>query len=122
MGTWDVIRVRGHQRIGRVTKLDLCADKLGFFFLSRRMLSRQRRFRGQTALLRIYSVEISPVGDRTLGMSAWQREVILRNVANDPYYAPYCMRCMGLIRMRTVEQHYWRCACGAECDYRGETP
>ena len=51
---------------------------------------------------------------------AWQREVILRNVENDPYYAPYCMRCTGLVRMRIVDRHYWRCYCGAQCDYRPE--
>lgn len=50
---------------------------------------------------------------------AWQREVILRNVEKDPHYAPYCMRCPGLMRMRTIGRHYWRCGCGAECDYRG---
>lgn len=50
---------------------------------------------------------------------AWQREVIFRNVENDPNYAPYCMRCPGLTRMRKIEPHYWRCGCGAECDYRG---
>lgn len=52
--------------------------------------------------------------------NAWQREVILRNVEKDPYYAPYCMRCPGLVRMRVVERHYWRCRCGSQCDYRGE--
>ena len=49
---------------------------------------------------------------------AWQREVILRNVEKDPYYAPYCMPCKGLVRMRIVARHYWRCHCGAQCDYR----
>jgi hypothetical protein len=51
-------------------------------------------------------------------MSVWQREIILRNVEKDPYYAPYCMRCRGLVRMRLFERHYWQCACGASCDYR----
>jgi hypothetical protein len=50
---------------------------------------------------------------------AWQREVILINEAKGEGYAPYCMRCPGLVRMRVVEQHYWRCHCGAQCDYRG---
>lgn len=49
----------------------------------------------------------------------WQKGVILRNAEKDPGYAPYCMRCQGLVRMRRVEQHYWRCVCGALCDYRG---
>jgi len=52
---------------------------------------------------------------------AWQRDVILRNEAARPGYAPYCMRCPGLVRMRVVEPHYWRCHCGAQCDYREET-
>jgi len=51
---------------------------------------------------------------------AWQRDVILRNVEKNPHYAPYCMRCPGLVRMRVVERHYWRCHCGAQCDYRTE--
>lgn len=51
---------------------------------------------------------------------AWQREVILRNSQEDPHYAPYCMRCTGLVRMRVVARHYWRCHCGAQCDYRLE--
>ncbi len=49
---------------------------------------------------------------------AWQREVILRNVATDPSYAPYCMSCPGLTRMKKVEHLFWRCRCGAQCDYR----
>jgi hypothetical protein len=49
---------------------------------------------------------------------AWQREVILRNEAADLHYAPYCLPCPGLVRMRKIEPHYWRCRCGAECDYR----
>ena len=48
----------------------------------------------------------------------WQRQVILDNVAKDPYYAPYCMRCRGLVRMERVTLHYWNCRCGAQCDYR----
>jgi hypothetical protein len=49
---------------------------------------------------------------------ALQREIILRNEKERPGYAPYCMRCRGLVRMRVVELHYWRCHCGAQCDYR----
>lgn len=52
----------------------------------------------------------------------WQRDVILRNVRRDPCYAPYCLRCQGLVRMCAIEQHYWRCICGATCDYRQHTP
>ncbi len=53
-------------------------------------------------------------------VDAWQRDVLLLNVEKDPYYTPYCMRCTGLVRMRIVERHYWRCRCGAQCDYRPE--
>lgn len=56
--------------------------------------------------------------DANFDIAAWQREVILRNVEEDPSYAPYCMRCPGLVRMRVVERHYWRCRCGAQADYR----
>ena len=56
--------------------------------------------------------------DARLDVEAWQREVILHNVAKDACYAPYCMRCRGLVRMQRVEQHYWKCHCGTLCDYR----
>lgn len=49
---------------------------------------------------------------------AWQRDIILRNVEKDPSYAPYCMRCDGLVRMHVVSRLHWRCRCGAACDYR----
>lgn len=52
---------------------------------------------------------------------AWQREIILRNVAKDPSYAPYCVPCPGLVRMKKVEHLYWRCHCGAEHDERTST-
>ena len=58
----------------------------------------------------------------SFAVAEWQREVILRNEGGDPYYAPYCMRCPGLVRMRRIERHYWRCGCGAQCDYRLSTP
>ena len=48
----------------------------------------------------------------------WQRKIILDNVERDPHYAPYCLRCRGLVRMRRVTLHYWNCHCGAQCDYR----
>lgn len=57
-----------------------------------------------------------------LDHDAWQREVILHNEAKGEGYAPYCMRCPGLVRMRAVEAHYWRCRCGAQCDYRESVP
>ena len=58
------------------------------------------------------------VSPSTLDMSVWQLDVILRNVAKDPCYAPYCARCPGLVRMPLIERHYWRCSCAASCDYR----
>jgi hypothetical protein len=59
-----------------------------------------------------------PMSDGSPDIDTWQRDVILRNAVEDPYYAPYCTRCPGLIRMLRVEQHYWKCRCGAQCDYR----
>jgi hypothetical protein len=56
--------------------------------------------------------------DRWIEVAWWQREVILRNEQADPHYAPYCLRCTGLVRMRKVAPHHWRCSCGAQCDYR----
>lgn len=56
--------------------------------------------------------------DLSLDVEAWQRDLILDNVEKNPYYAPYCTRCSGLVRMKVVERHYWRCHCGAQCDYR----
>jgi hypothetical protein len=53
-------------------------------------------------------------------IAIWQRNVILCNEEKDPSYAPYCMRCPGLVRMRKISLHYWRCTCGAQCDYRAE--
>jgi hypothetical protein len=48
----------------------------------------------------------------------WQRDIILHNVEIDPHYAPYCLRCEDLVRMRVVERLYWHCRCCAQCDYR----
>ena len=48
------------------------------------------------------------------------REIIRRNATEDPSYAPYCMRCPGLVRMKKVETFYWRCTCGAEHDERSQ--
>lgn len=58
----------------------------------------------------------------TFDVGAWQREIILDNAEKDPTYAPYCLRCKGLVRMRVVERHRWRCGCGAACDYRALPP
>ena len=42
---------------------------------------------------------------RCTGVARWQREVILRNVQADPHYAPYCLRCSGLVRMCMERAH-----------------
>lgn len=54
----------------------------------------------------------------TFDVDEWQRDIIFRNVDKDPSYAPYSMRCPGLVRMRKVDHLFWRCPCGAKCDYR----
>lgn len=43
---------------------------------------------------------------------------VLINAEVDPAYAPYCMTCPGLRRMRIVDRFLWRCLCGAEHDER----
>lgn len=44
---------------------------------------------------------------------------IVRALAEiDPNYKPYCLRCVGLVRMLKVEAFYWACTCGAEHDER----
>ena len=43
----------------------------------------------------------------------------MRKIAeNDPNYCPYCMRCRGLVRMKKVEDFFWKCDCGAIHDER----
>jgi len=50
-------------------------------------------------------------------------EIIYRNATSDPHYAPYCMRCRGLVRMRKVAHLYWRCyKCPAIHDQREFVP
>lgn len=41
-----------------------------------------------------------------------------QNAEKDPNYNPYCMRCIGLIRMKKVEPFLWKCHCGAIHDER----
>lgn len=36
----------------------------------------------------------------------------------DPSYRPYCLRCVGLVRMVKVERMFWKCTCGAVHDER----
>jgi hypothetical protein len=44
--------------------------------------------------------------------------VIVLNHIIDPTYAPYCMRCSGLKRMKVVEPFLWEHDCGAVHDER----
>lgn len=44
--------------------------------------------------------------------------LVKENALKDPNYAPYCLRCPGLVRMVKVEPLYWRCRCGAQHDER----
>jgi hypothetical protein len=44
--------------------------------------------------------------------------VIVLNHILDPKYAPYCMRCSGLHRMKVVEPFLWEHDCGAIHDER----
>lgn len=47
------------------------------------------------------------------------KEKKVRKIAeNDPNYCPYCMRCRGLVRMKKVEDFFWKCDCGAIHDER----
>jgi hypothetical protein len=48
-----------------------------------------------------------------------QLAIIAKNVKKDPNYAPYCLRCPGLKRMRVIEPMYWKCdGCGTVADDR----
>jgi len=51
-------------------------------------------------------------------VAAAMKSVIRENAERDPYYAPYCMRCKGLVRMEIVAPYLWRCRCGARHDAR----
>lgn len=44
--------------------------------------------------------------------------LIRQNYIADPTYAPYCMRCEGLHRMKLVEPFLWNHPCGAVHDER----
>jgi hypothetical protein len=44
--------------------------------------------------------------------------VIVLNHLADPTYAPYCLRCRGLHRMKVVAPFYWEHHCGAVHDER----
>lgn len=42
------------------------------------------------------------------------------NMRKDPQYAPYCMRCRGLVRMRRVSLTVAKCKCGAVHEIKNE--
>ena len=44
--------------------------------------------------------------------------IVVGNRVYDPNYAPYCMRCEGLSRMREVSPFHWAHHGGAVCDAR----
>lgn len=44
--------------------------------------------------------------------------IIIKNVLKNSNYAPYCLRCDTMDRMRKVEPFLWRCRCGAVGDDR----
>jgi hypothetical protein len=45
------------------------------------------------------------------------------NAENDTAYAPYCLCCPRCVRMKKIEDFYWRCeCCGAEHDERTPAP
>jgi hypothetical protein len=47
------------------------------------------------------------------------KSIVRENAEKDPNYAPYCMPCPRLVRMKKIEPFFWKCdKCGAECDER----
>lgn len=47
-----------------------------------------------------------------------QKSLVRENAEKDSSYCPYCMRCRGLVRMKKIEEFYWKCKCGAVHDER----
>ncbi len=46
-------------------------------------------------------------------------QTIVENVKKDKNYAPYCLRCTTMDRMKKVEELYWKCLhCPGVCDLR----
>lgn len=48
------------------------------------------------------------------------KSIVRLNAEKNENYCPYCMRCPGLVRMKKIEQFYWKCKCGAVHDERKE--
>lgn len=49
-----------------------------------------------------------------------EKSTMRLNAEKDPDYCPYCLLCSGLVRMKKVEDFYWKCHCGAKHDERIE--
>lgn len=64
-------------------------------------------------------VERDPNASRQERMAAlaWSATIVLNHII-DPTYAPYCMLCPGLHRMRVVSPFLWEHTCGAIHDER----
>jgi hypothetical protein len=43
---------------------------------------------------------------------------VVSNAISNPRYAPYCLRCTGMQRMKLVEPFLWEHECGAVHDER----
>lgn len=52
------------------------------------------------------------------GHSPAPKSQVRLNAELDPAYAPYCLRCPGLVRMTRAGALYWVCQCGATHDER----
>ncbi len=58
--------------------------------------------------------------DEALAARAKETSQVRINAEKDPAYAPYCLRCNTMARMKKIEPFYWRCDCGAEHDERAK--
>lgn len=58
------------------------------------------------------------MSERKVDLSKAHDRTIVSNHQKDPRYAPYCMRCSGLHRMKVVEPFLWNHSCGAVHDER----
>lgn len=59
-----------------------------------------------------------PKEERAADIMKAHDAIVVANHMKDPAYAPYCMRCCGLKRMKVVEPFLWRHDCGAVHDER----
>lgn len=56
--------------------------------------------------------------ERRIDIDKAHNKIIVWNHEKDPGYAPYCMRCSGLHRMKVIEPFLWQHSCGAIHDER----